>query len=296
MKEKNQESKQTINDFEGPPKGPSPVKQNVVLSVKNLTVAYGRYEVLKDISFDIEKGDYVGIAGPNGSGKSTLVKTLLGLLEKRSGTITFENTSKKSKQKIGYLPQVAITTDSLFPAKVKEIVEMGLLVQKKFPKILNRSDREQVKKTLKELEIEHLSENKIGKLSGGQQQRVLLARALVCEPEILILDEPTSALDPKMRGAFYGMIKKLNKQKKVTIMLVSHDMGSIGQFTNKMMYLDRRLVFFGSYNDFCVSQTMTQYFGFESQHSMCWQHGEDNCPKHGGTYHESDEKNEEIQL
>jgi len=244
-----------------------------ILKVENLNVSYGRHRVLNDIAFDIKKGDYVGIVGPNGSGKSTLVKTLLGLIPADSGKIHFGNGLELARHKIGYLPQVAITTDSLFPAKVREIVEMGLLVQKKFPKILHKEDKTKVNRILDELSISDLKEEKIGQLSGGQQQRVLLARAMVGEPEILILDEPTSALDPKIRSEFYQMIQSLNQKRQVTILLVSHDIGSIGQYTNKMLYLDQRLVFFGDYKDFCHSNDMTDYFGFETQHKMCWQHG-----------------------
>jgi len=246
---------------------------NSVLKVDSLNVSYGKYRVLENISFNIGKGDYVGIVGPNGSGKTTLVKALLGLIPFESGSIHFGNGVETSRHKIGYLPQIAITTDSLFPAKVSEIVEMGLLVQKKFPKILNRQDKERVEKILIELGIEDLKHQKIGQLSGGQQQRVLLARALVGNPEILILDEPTSALDPKIRADFYNMIEELNKKRKVTILLVSHDIGSIGQYTNKMLYLDHKLIFYGDYKDFCHSGDMTDYFGFETQHKMCWQHG-----------------------
>ena len=244
-----------------------------ILTVDSLNVSYGKHRVLENISFDIKRGDYVGVVGPNGSGKTTLVKTLLGLIQAESGSIQFGNGLELSRHKIGYLPQIAITTDSLFPAKVKEIVEMGLLVQKKFPKILSKRDKEKVDHILKELSIADLKENKIGQLSGGQQQRVLLARAMVGDPEILILDEPTSALDPKIRAEFYTMIEDLNRERKVTILLVSHDIGSIGQYTNKMLYLDHRLIFYGDYKDFCHSNDMTDYFGFETQHKMCWQHG-----------------------
>jgi zinc transport system ATP-binding protein len=169
----------------------------------------------------------------------------------------------------------------LFPAKVGEVIEMGLLVQKKFPKILGTEDKEKVDSILNELGISDLKEKKIGQLSGGQQQRVLLARAMVGKPEILILDEPTSALDPKIRTEFYEMIRALNERHQVTILLVSHDIGSVGKYTNKMLYLDQRLVFYGDYKDFCHSQDMTQYFGYETQHKMCWQHGANKAS--GGT-------------
>lgn len=244
-----------------------------ILNVEQVAVSYGRQRVLENISFQVQQGDYVGIVGPNGSGKTTLIRAILGLIPTSQGHIDFGNGLKASRAKIGFLPQVAITTDTLFPARVQEIVEMGLLSQKTFPKFLHRADREKVDQIMTDLRISHLKRKKIGELSGGQQQRVLLARAMVGNPELLILDEPTSALDPKIRGEFYELIGKLNRERNVTILLVSHDIGSIGQYTNKMLYLDGKVIFYGDYKDFCLSNAMTEYFGFETQHKMCWQHG-----------------------
>ncbi len=249
---------------------------NSILRVKNLTMKYGKYEVLSNINFDVKEGDYIGIVGPNGSGKTTLMKGLLGLLPSYEGNIDYSKEIEGSKD-IGYLPQRAITNDSLFPAKVKEIVAIGLLRNKRFPKFFTKEDYKKVERVLKKLKIEDLKDKKIGSLSGGQQQRVLLARAMVGSPRILILDEPTSALDPKIREEFYGLIKELNRNERVTILLVSHDISSIGKYTSKMLYLDRRLVFYGSYDEFCNSKEMTEYFGYFSQHQFCWRHGNGKC-------------------
>lgn len=238
---------------------------NNIISVKNLTMKYGRHEVLSNISFDVDEGDYIGIVGANGSGKTTLMKGLLGLLPFYEGEIRF-NEKLKGRSAIGYLPQKAVTNDKLFPAKVKEIVSIGLLGNKRYPKIFTKKDFGQIEKILDKLRILDLKDKKIGDLSGGQQQRVLLARAMVSSPKILILDEPTSALDPKIREEFYGLIKDLNRNEGVTVLLVSHDISSIGKYTNKMLYLDRRLVFYGSYEEFCKSKEMTEYFGFFAQH------------------------------
>ncbi len=242
--------------------------KEILLSVKNLTTGYGRYIILEDISFDIMSGDYVGIVGPNGSGKSTLIKTLIGLIDKKSGEILFQG----DKNKIGYLPQIAMTRDSLFPATVREIVNMGMLLNKKFPRTINKSEQKKINELMIELGIEHLKNERIGNLSGGQQQRVMLARTLVTDPNIVILDEPTSALDPQMRDDFYALIRNLNIHHGVTILLVSHDIATIGEYTNKLMYLDRKLVFYGDYKEFCMSGSMTEYFGEHAQHNICHQH------------------------
>jgi len=242
-----------------------------ILSVKNLSMKYGRNEVLTDINFDVKREDYIGIVGPNGSGKTTLMKGILGLIPASDGEIIFQS-EYKSKNFMGYLPQKTMSSDKMFPAKVKEIVSLGLLSDKKYPKIFLKNQNHKIEEVLEKLKISHLREEKIGNLSGGQQQRVLLARAMVNSPEMLILDEPTSALDSQIREEFYELIGNLNRNEKVTILLVSHDVGSIGKYTKKMLYLDRKLIFFGGYDDFCNSEQMTDYFGYHSQHQFCWMH------------------------
>lgn len=249
---------------------------NNILSVQNLTMKYGRNEVLSSISFEVGAGDYVGIVGPNGSGKTTLMKGLLGLLPPSEGKIQFGD-KPKGTSFIGYLPQKAVMNDRLFPAKVKEIVSIGLLGNKRLPKIITKTDFDKIDSILEKLKISDLKDRKIGDLSGGQQQRVLLARAMVSSPQMLILDEPTSALDPKIREEFYELISGLNREDGVTVLLVSHDVGSIGKYTKKMLYLDRRLVFYGSYEEFCKSKEMTEYFGFFAQHHFCWRHADGKC-------------------
>jgi zinc transport system ATP-binding protein len=112
----------------------------------------------------------------------------------------------------------------------------------------------------------------IGDLSGGQQQRVLAARALVNEPELLILDEPTTAFDPETRENFFRTLQELNHNKKVTVILVTHDIGSIGKFASKLLYLDKRIIFYGSFEDFCSSADMGSYFGEFAQHLICHRH------------------------
>ena len=244
-----------------------------LLTIKDLAVKYGKHQVLSGVSFVINHGDYIGIAGPNGSGKTTLIKALLGLLPIAEGSSTFNNDLKNPY--IGYLPQKAIQSDGLFPATVREVVVMGLLAPKKGPRFYNASDHQVACRILERLGIEELADKKIGSLSGGQQQRVLLARALAGSPSLLILDEPTSALDPQIRESFYQLLGDLNRTDNVTILLVSHDMASIGKYTKKLLYLDRQVIFFGTYEEFCQSAEMSKYFGASSQHQICWRHSHD---------------------
>lgn len=244
-----------------------------IIEVKNLTVKYRGVEALSGVGFEADTADYIGIVGPNGSGKTTLVKALLELVP-YEGQVCFSGRDLSSFTKerhVGYLPQKMSFLDQRFPATAKEIVVSGVYCCKKFPKRLSRDDYRAAEEAMRTLGISNLKDRPIGRLSGGQQQRVLLARALVHRPEVLILDEPTVALDPQSREAFYATVQKLNKEDKVTILLVSHDVGSVGKYASKLLYLDRQLIFYGTFEEFCKSPKMTDYFGV-GQHNICHRH------------------------
>ncbi len=246
-----------------------------IVEVKNLNFSYGLAEVLKDVTFSIERGDYVGLGGYNGSGKTTLVKIILGLISPNSGMISvFGKNLKKFKQwsKIGYLPQSVSLFNPIFPATVYEVVSLGLISKKKFPRRITKADEKTVDIALEELEILDLKDKLISDLSGGQQQRVFLAKALVNEPELLILDEPSNTLDEKTRNNFFNLLNMLNKKKGTTIILITHDIGHIGEHANKLLYLEKSVVFYGKLSEFCGSEKMEGFFGHESQHLICHQH------------------------
>ncbi|HIJ81986.1 MAG TPA: metal ABC transporter ATP-binding protein [Desulfuromonadales bacterium] len=246
-----------------------------IVVTSQLSCCYREGNVLEDVSFAVEQGDYVGIVGPNGSGKSTLVRSLLGLAAVCGGQARLFGRlvpDFRDWHKIGYLPQSLHLVNPVFPATVHETVGLGMLSHKRFPKRLNREDNTRIDETLDELGVYDLKSKRIGELSGGQLQRVLLARAIVNRPELLILDEPTAALDPETRGRFYELISDINRQRGVTVLLVTHDSGAIGQYASKMLYLDKRLLFYGSFDEFCHSPEMSSLFGEHSQHLMCHRH------------------------
>ena len=139
-----------------------------LINIENLTLKYQTFEVLKDISFSVDKGDYIAVVGPNGAGKTTLVRAILGLVDIYQGKVEFYT------DKIGYLQQKVSLNDSKFPASVKEIIKSGLLISKKFPKIYKKEDEIKVNEIVKNLRIDHLSNKLIGNLSGGELQKVLL--------------------------------------------------------------------------------------------------------------------------
>ena len=170
------------------------------------------------------------------------------------------------------MPQRVNIFNPLFPATVREVVGLGLLSRKKYPKIFEHSDNKRIEKVLGFLGITDLRDHPAAELSGGQQQRVFLARALVADPELLIMDEPITALDPETRGQFFKLIEKMNKEKGVTIIMITHDTSQAGEYAGKLLYLDKQVIFYGAFSDFCHSSEMEKYFGHFAQHLICHQH------------------------
>lgn len=230
------------------------MEANHDIIINNVFVKYHQFEAVKDVSFKVKNGDFIALVGPNGSGKTTLVKSLLGLKAIASGTIL-----KSKKLKVGYLPQNTALQDRHFPATVEEVILTGRLADKKFPKRLTQSDYQEVVKVLEYLDIVALRKKRIGLLSGGQQQRVLLARALVSQPDVLIMDEPTSALDQSIRDQFYKLLRTLNQELNMTIFLVTHDIASAGDYVNRVLYMDQTLLFDGTFRQFCEQKELSPF-------------------------------------
>lgn len=227
-------------------------KENIV-EVKNVSFSYGENEILKNINFNIHRGDYLGIVGSNGSGKTTLLKIILGLLEPSSGSVKLfglENKDLKSRSKIGYVPQKVTNFDANFPATVMEVVLMGRYAKRGLFRKLTAGDRSSARHALERVEMEKYEDRLIGELSGGQQQRVFIARALVAEPEIIFLDEPTAGVDREAKDDFYALLKKFNLDLNLTVVLITHDIESITHEAMHVACLDQTLFFYGSSQDF----------------------------------------------
>lgn len=203
---------------------------NKLLEIKNIDAAYNGKKVLQNISLTIYEQDFLGIIGPNGGGKTTLLKVILGLLKPVSGSITFckEGLSKN----IGYLPQINLL-DRNFPIIVSEVIESGLTCKDKLLR------KEKVAKTITRMGLEAYATKPVGELSGGQFQRVLLGRALVDDPELLILDEPNSYVDKRFEYRFYEILKEINTH--TAIILVSHDVGTVISLVKNIACVDETL-------------------------------------------------------
>lgn len=218
-----------------------------LITCNNITAAYDSTPVLSDIDFTVENGDYLCVIGENGSGKSTLIKVLLGLIKPKKGSVVYGD--GLSAAQIGYLPQMSdIQRD--FPASVFEVVLSGTLGK---CGILPFYSAENKKTTLSNMELLGITELKnkcYNELSGGQQQRVLLARALCASEKILLLDEPTAGLDPKVTNELYSLINKLNKEQNITVIMITHDIKSAVTYSNKILHLAHKQLFFGTVDDY----------------------------------------------
>lgn len=217
-----------------------------LLTVKNLVVSYANHRVLDKISFSVSQNDLLCIVGPNGSGKSTLLKCLLSLIKQNSGSIKFEEPLTPTK--IGYMPQES-KIDANFPASVYEIVSSATLNQKYRP-FLSREQKTQINNSLRTLGIHNLKRRAFGELSGGQRQKVLLARALCATDKLLILDEPSNNLDYASKLDFYNILRQLNSERSLSIIMVTHDLDHNNLLGNKVLSLDKDNPFFGDTEEY----------------------------------------------
>lgn len=192
---------------------------NHLIEIENLNAGYDDKLVLKDISLTIQKGDFLGIIGPNGGGKTTLLKLILGLLKPKSGEIRYCQPGLEDR--IGYMPQTNYI-DKQFPILVKETIASGLVSENGLSK---QEVKTKVEETITQIGLSAIKNKPIGEISGGQLQRTLLARAIINEPELLILDEPNAYVDKRFEMRFYEILQEINK--KTSIILVSHDIGTV---------------------------------------------------------------------
>jgi zinc transport system ATP-binding protein len=233
------------------------------VELEDVDFAYGAVRVLERINLTVEPGDFLGIIGPNGSGKTTLLRIMLGLLPPTSGTVRlFGHPPASFGQwgRLGYVPQRA-TLDASLPVTVHEVVATGLLPSLGIFGRIGAAERKRIAEVLGQVGMEAHAAARIGALSTGQQQRVLIARALVSKPELLMLDEPTGGVDPEAQTSFHALLNHLNRERDVTLILVSHDIGVVAKEVTKLACLNRRLVFHGRPGDFLSDAALTALYG-----------------------------------
>ena len=252
------------------------MKTEYVLKIEHVSFRYERENVLEDINLAVPKGAFLGIVGPNGSGKSTLLKCVLGVLKPQQGNIYLFGTpiaAFKDWHRIGFVSQKANSFNTGFPATVYEVVASGLTAKRGMFRFFTKKDRQAVLEAIEAVGMSDFSRQNIGELSGGQQQRVFIARAIVSKPELLILDEPTVGVDIHHVQSFYNMLDVLNRRLGITLVLVTHDIGTITKKVTHVACLNKHLYFHGKAEEFekLEEQALSQFYG-HSLHVLSHQH------------------------
>ncbi len=235
------------------------------LEVENLTVEYDGYRAIEDVSFKVERAKIVTLIGPNGAGKTTLLRAIAGLIKPakgkiRVGGISLREDPIRARKLMGYVPQWERINTGV-PLKVKDIVLMGRLIKRKPPRIPMRKDVEAAKNALKLVGLEDAWDKPFTSLSGGQQQRVLIARCCATEARLMLLDEPFSAVDTRSLQNLLELIDRARSEYGITVLLATHDVNPILEYTDLVMILNRRLISFGSPDVAITEEALKTVYG-----------------------------------
>ena len=238
-----------------------------IFDVKKLSFSVRGMDILRNISLEIFSGEYIAIIGPNGGGKTTLIRMLLGLEEPSDGEIRiFGKKLKNFKEwhKIGFVPQRASLIDENFPATVEDIVKMGRVAKRGFLSAFSKEDAKLVEDAMRKMDILDLKSKMVGTLSGGQRQRAMIARALASSPEILILDEPNTGVDVASQHRFYRLLSELNKEEKITIVFITHDIGVIADDIGRLFTINQTATICNNPKETLSCEDMSALYGIEA--------------------------------
>lgn len=236
------------------------------LRCENISVGYEDGIVVSDVSFELNRGDYVCIVGENGAGKSSLLKGILGLAKIQGGKLEYGD--GMSRADVGYLPQQKDYQKN-FPATVKEVVMSGFLNKMGLRPYYNRAEKVRAMEILSDFGMADYVRASFGSLSGGQKQRVLLARAMCATDKLLLLDEPTTGLDPVATEELYELLKRLNREKKTTILMVSHDLNKAVSNAGLILHVNKRsgCGYFGPADKYLDSEAARHFLGLDYKNS-----------------------------
>ena len=232
-----------------------------IIETRALHFSFGEMPVLADATLSIPRGDFACVVGPNGGGKTTLLRLVLGLLKPDGGSVrVFGRPPREVRRRVGYMPQHA-QLDPLFPVRVLDVVKMGRLGGWRGFGSFSRQDTVAALAALDEVRLSHLVKRPFAALSGGQRQRVLIARALACTPELLLLDEPTANLDPSVQDDMTDLLQRLNQ--RLTVVLVSHDVGFVIKHVKTVVCVNRSVVV--HHADELTGDTIRSMYGDDMQ-------------------------------
>jgi manganese/zinc/iron transport system ATP- binding protein len=226
-----------------------------LITFDHATLGYGRRVVLSDISFDIPAGDFLGLVGPNGAGKTTILRAILGTLVPRQGTV-----SKVQGLRFGYVPQ-RDSVDYGFPLKVLDVVLMGRYDRIGLFRRPSKADRALAYDALEHVGIGNLADVPLAALSGGQKQRTLIARALVGEPNVLVLDEPTNGMDLVSTTQILGLVRELHERDNLTVLMVSHALNEVANYVDRIALVVEHGFRIGTVAEIMTEETLAAVYG-----------------------------------
>jgi ABC-type Mn2+/Zn2+ transport system ATPase subunit len=228
---------------------------SALVRFERVTLGYGRHVVLREVSFSIEPGDFLGLVGPNGAGKTTVLRALLGSLRSREGSV-----SVAPGVRFGYVPQRELV-DATYPLRVLDVILMGRYHRVGLLKRPGPADRERAHAALAHVGIGHLAERPLGELSGGQKQRMLIARALVGEPTVLVLDEPTDGMDLASTAQILDLVRHLHDVDRLTVVMVSHALNHVADYVRRLALVDEGVFRVGPVEEMLSGETLSQMYG-----------------------------------
>lgn len=239
------------------------------VEIENLSVCFGDYQALEDISIQIPEGSFVAIIGPNGAGKSTLIKVLLGLIKPTKGHIRLYGKSPRQvpAEWFGYIPQVK-TLDRTFPALAIELVISGL--RRRWASRITNEERQKAITALEQVDAKHLVNRPLGRLSGGELQRVYLARTLIRHPRLIMLDEPATGIDAVGEADMYHLLEDYQTDHQATTLMITHDWEA-AYHASLVLVLNRRKIGFGIPDKALSDECLRRAFGHTNHpHEMFW--------------------------
>jgi len=220
-----------------------------------VSLGYGREPVLTGVSFSVPEGDFLGVVGPNGSGKTTIIRAMLGTLVPIAGTVV-----RSAGLRFGYVPQ-RDQVDSLFPLSVSDVVVMGRYDRIPLGRRPGPDDRAAVGRALDQVGIPHLADRPLSRLSGGQKQRALIARALVGDPNVLVLDEPTNGMDLVSTTQILGLVRDLHDRHGLTVVMVSHALNEVANYVRRIGLVFEEKLRLGTVEEIINEQVLSQVYG-----------------------------------
>ncbi|HEY9427084.1 MAG TPA: metal ABC transporter ATP-binding protein [Gemmatimonadaceae bacterium] len=226
-----------------------------LITFDRVTLGYGRRAVLTDLSFGIPEGDFLGLVGPNGAGKTTILKAILGSLSPMAGTI-----ARSDGLRFGYVPQ-RDQVDYNFPLEVMDVVLMGRYDRVGLARRPGKRDRDRARAALDHVGIAHLADEPLSALSGGQRQRALIARALVGEPNLLILDEPTNGMDLVSTTQILALVRELHERDGLTVLMVSHALNEVANYVRRIALVLEGAFRVGEVDEIMTEETLSEMYG-----------------------------------